>query len=250
MDIGVDPAAIGNLEQPELLFVAAIAPARRRLVFQIDLTVGIIVLEDQVDHPPIGRKAEALGDFFGEHLDPRERFGRVIGEFAEGADADAVDQNHRLPAAAATARRSGARADLGDQIGDRGHTLGGNLGLAELQQRRLIDHQLALEPPGADNDLAVGGLRRGAVADLGATAGGLGLPLGLRHGDRLRLGHGALAGENRGGYSKTGSTGAGAQQRAGKRREVHHVPSVQRHSAGRPVAGPGSLRTCGACLMN
>ncbi len=229
-DIGVDPPAIGDLEDAELLFVASIAAARRHLVFQIDLTVGIIVLEDEIDHPAIRRKAETLGDFFGEDLNPGKGFWGVVGKLSEGTDADAVDENHRLPAAAAPAGGTGACADLSDQVGDGGNTFRGNRGLIQLKQRSLIDKQLPPQPSRTHNDFAA--VRSGVAGAVGIFL----FRLGRRFGLRLR-GRGFL-GCQRQGQGKGKSAGASAQACAGERGEVHGVPLMTILVTGRLVTAP------------
>ena len=54
-----------------------------------------------VHHPLIGAIAIFERDFLGQDLDPQDRLGRNVANLAEAGNALAVEQQDRLPAAAA-----------------------------------------------------------------------------------------------------------------------------------------------------
>ena len=103
LQIDVDPRAVFDLKKAKLLFAGVIATARGAFELEFYLCVAVIVLEDQVDNPAVGRKAETLGDFFGKDFGLGEGFGRILEQLAKRAGANAVHKDDR-PTTAAPAR--------------------------------------------------------------------------------------------------------------------------------------------------
>ena len=97
--------------------------------------------EDEIDHLLIGAIAIFERDFLGQDIDPLDRLGRDIAELTKAGDAQAVEQQHRLPGTA-TARTADLRGDGLQQFGDAGRAGGADVAAVQLiLGRDVADHR-------------------------------------------------------------------------------------------------------------
>ena len=204
--LGVGPAAIGHA------------------AFHFQRAAVVVILEDEVNHPLIGRIAIAQRHLLGQHLHLANRLGRIVAQFAERGDALAVDEDHRHGGTPAPAR-IGLGRDGGQQIGDRADAIGGDILRAEGGDRLLRGQHLPLDPRGPDDDLAALQHRSGLI--LGRFPGG---GCGLRRRFRrcrfriLRHDHNGRGNRRRGLLGQRGHR----QQRLAKRRPGQRRPRQAR----------------------
>jgi hypothetical protein len=154
LGIEVEPVGSGDPQIGEIELGGRKAALERLAVFALHRGRAVIVLEDDVDHPLIGRIAVPQRHFLGQNLDLLDRFGRVGLDLAEARHAHSVDQQRREPAAAPTAR-SGLGCKLLQQLGQRAGAVSGDVLRLEHLHRRLRRIDLALEPFGQHHDLFV-----------------------------------------------------------------------------------------------
>ena len=162
----IEPAVLAQPQQRAFHARAVETACGRLAVIDLDLAAGVVLLHDEVDHPPVGREAVTLGHFFGKDLDPFDGFGRIAAEFAEGRNAQAVDQEDRLPATATPAGGAGLRRQLLDEIGDRAGAVGSDIRLVQFDDRRFGCVDLAAQRPPDDEDF-VALHRRFRIRDIG-----------------------------------------------------------------------------------
>ena len=103
-------AAVALDHQPgEIAVAAGIAALGRGVGGELGNGRAEALAKDDVHDPLVGAIAIFERDFLGQDLDPLDRLGRDVAKLAEARDALAVEQQHRLFAAAA-ARASDLRA--------------------------------------------------------------------------------------------------------------------------------------------
>ena len=116
-----------------------------------------VVLQDQIDHPGIGRTAKAQRDLFRQDLDPLDRFRRIVAHLAEIGDPLAVDQDQRHPAFAPAPAGAGLRADARDQFAHRSCAQRLNFGLVKGRDRSLRSFDLPAKFGRDDQNVGVAG---------------------------------------------------------------------------------------------
>ena len=102
-DVEIEAARALDRQQRDLCLARDEATARRNIVFAVNRPAGEVVLEDEVDYPLVRRIAIAQRDLFGQHFHAPDGLRREVAHFPETADALAVHQDDRLPAAPAPA---------------------------------------------------------------------------------------------------------------------------------------------------
>ena len=97
--------------------------------------------KDDVHDALVGAIAIFERDFLGQDLDPLDGLGRDVAHFAEAGDALAVEQQHRLLAAAA-ARAADLRRERVEQLGDAGRAGGPDVARGQrVFGRDVADHR-------------------------------------------------------------------------------------------------------------
>jgi len=105
----------------------------------------LVVLEDEVHHPPVGRIAELLRYLFGQYFDLANGLRWVGTEFAEARHFGAVNEKHGPSPAAAPTRGTGLALHRLDQFLDGACAECGDICLFKFEDGRLFDVQLTTD---------------------------------------------------------------------------------------------------------
>ena len=115
----------------------ALAALSGNTIFGLCAKADEIIFQNEVDDSLIRAIAILKSEFFGENLDILNRFGWQVADFAKAGCALTVYQDNGPPAAAPAAG-AGLAAQLVQQIGNRRHTVAGNIICIQLDNRRNV----------------------------------------------------------------------------------------------------------------
>ena len=149
-------AAVALDHQPgEIAAAAGVATLGRGVGGELGNGRAEALTEDDIHDALVGAVAIFERDFLGQDLDPLDRLGRDVAKLAEARDALAVEQKHRLFAAAA-ARASDLGRERSQQFADVGRSGRAHIARVErLLGRNVADHRAARALPGNDDLLLV-----------------------------------------------------------------------------------------------